>query len=113
MDNRLYLKRYICYLRDDCETTVVDVINGLIPKVGMHQMQKSGYRVLFCFVTLKASSSGTFKFAVRFAASGVVGTAMLEYYLRGVLRRYKHCTGHITTGSWKGRLYSTLYLFMP
>ena len=24
-------------------------------------------------------------------------------YLFGVLRPFKHCTGHITTGSWKGR----------
>ena len=24
-------------------------------------------------------------------------------YLIGVLRRFQHCTGHITTGSWKGR----------
>ena len=23
-------------------------------------------------------------------------------YLFGVLRRFQHCTGHITTGSWKG-----------
>ena len=23
--------------------------------------------------------------------------------LLGVLRRFQHCTGHITTGSWKGR----------
>ena len=31
---------------------------------------------------------------------------MLTYqfiYLFGVLRRFQHCTGHITTGSWKGR----------
>ena len=27
----------------------------------------------------------------------------LFVYLFGVLRRFKHCTGHITTGSWKGR----------
>ena len=26
----------------------------------------------------------------------------LFIYLFGVLRRYQHCTGHITTGSWKG-----------
>ena len=27
-----------------------------------------------------------------------------EYlYLFGVLRRFQHCTGHITMGSWKGR----------
>ena len=24
-------------------------------------------------------------------------------YLIGVLHRFQHCTGHITTGSWKGR----------
>ena len=24
-------------------------------------------------------------------------------FLFGVLRRFQHCTGHITTGSWKGR----------
>ena len=24
-------------------------------------------------------------------------------YLFGVLHRFKHCTGHITMGSWKGR----------
>ena len=25
------------------------------------------------------------------------------FYLFGVLRRFQHCTGHITMGSWKGR----------
>ena len=25
------------------------------------------------------------------------------FCLFGVLRRFQHCTGHITTGSWKGR----------
>ena len=25
------------------------------------------------------------------------------FYFWGVLRRFQHCTGHITTGSWKGR----------
>ena len=28
---------------------------------------------------------------------------MLLIYLFGVLRHFQHCTGHITTGSWKGR----------
>ena len=28
---------------------------------------------------------------------------VLFIYLFGVLRRFQHCTGHITTGSWKGR----------
>ena len=27
----------------------------------------------------------------------------VEIYLFGVLRRFQHCTGHITMGSWKGR----------
>ena len=27
----------------------------------------------------------------------------LFIYLFGVLRRFQHCAGHITTGSWKGR----------
>ena len=31
----------------------------------------------------------------------------LRIYLFGVLRRFQHCTGHITTGSWKGRGNST------
>ena len=26
-----------------------------------------------------------------------------NFYLFGVLRRFQHCTGYITTGSWKGR----------
>ena len=29
--------------------------------------------------------------------------ANLFIYLFGVLRRFQHCTGHIMTGSWKGR----------
>ena len=28
---------------------------------------------------------------------------LFYFYLFGVLRRFQHCTGHITTGSWKGR----------
>ena len=28
---------------------------------------------------------------------------MMGTYLFGVLRCFQHCTGHITTGSWKGR----------
>ena len=27
----------------------------------------------------------------------------MSIYLIGVLCRFQHCTGHITTGSWKGR----------
>ena len=43
----------------------------------------------------------------------------LYIYLFGVLRRFQHCTGHITTGSWKGRgnqyiqLVKVLYCKLP
>ena len=30
-------------------------------------------------------------------------TTMVSIYLFGVLHHFQHCTGHITTGSWKGR----------
>ena len=29
--------------------------------------------------------------------------SFIYFYLFGVLRRFQHCTGHITMGSWKGR----------
>ena len=32
-----------------------------------------------------------------------LGVLNLFIYLLGVLRRFQQCTGHITTGSWKGR----------
>ena len=36
--------------------------------------------------------------------SGISTTIFnLFIYLFGVLRHFQHCTGHITTGSWKGR----------
>ena len=39
------------------------------------------------------------------ASVGFPSTQLLMelIYLFGVLRRFQHCTGHITTGSWKGR----------
>ena len=33
----------------------------------------------------------------------LLAVALLFIYLFGVLRRLQHYTGHITTGSWKGR----------
>ena len=33
----------------------------------------------------------------------IIGPRGLFICLFGVLRRFQHCTGHITTGSWKGR----------
>ena len=44
---------------------------------------------------------------VKFPSEGQVIIASLvdnnSICLFGVLRRFQHCTGHITTGSWKGR----------
>ena len=40
--------------------------------------------------------------AAQFKKVGV-GNLILFVCLFGVLRRFQHCTGHITTGSWKGR----------
>ena len=34
---------------------------------------------------------------------GGIFRLLLFIYLFGILRRFQHCTGHITTGSWKGR----------
>ena len=42
-----------------------------------------------------------------------------DVYLFGILRHFQHCTGHITTGSWKGRgnqyiqLVKVLYCKLP
>ena len=49
----------------------------------------------------------------------LVSLFLLFIYLFGVLRRFQHCTGHITTGSWKGRgnqyiqLVRVLYCKLP
>ena len=34
---------------------------------------------------------------------GTLSNVSYLFILFGVLRRFQHCTGHITTGSWKGR----------
>ena len=39
----------------------------------------------------------------RFATVWLVYGYHTSVYLFGVLRRFQHCTGHITMGSWKGR----------
>ena len=36
-----------------------------------------------------------------------ISKSLLFQYLFGVLRRFQHCTGHITTGSWKAEETST------
>ena len=42
-------------------------------------------------------------FPARWVICYGVTIAFLYLYLFGVLRRFQHCTGHITMGSWKGR----------
>ena len=37
------------------------------------------------------------------ACWGLIWLVCQFVYLFGVLHRFQHCTGHITTGSWKGR----------
>ena len=39
----------------------------------------------------------------KFSTPSVKQVSDFFIYLFGVLRRFQHCTGHITTGSWKGR----------
>ena len=38
-----------------------------------------------------------------FVFFSITSSLRLSIYLFGVLRHFQHCTGHITTGSWKGR----------
>ena len=42
-------------------------------------------------------------FLVQLAVGFVSEDIIYLFYLFGVLRHFQHCTGHITTGSWKGR----------
>ena len=51
----------------------------------------------------EASQTGSPK--VNLCENGASGTEVSSMFicLFGVLRRFQHCTGHITTGSWKGR----------
>ena len=59
---------------------------------------------------------------LRYCNSELILPFNLVIYLFGVLRRFQHCTGHITMGSWKGRgnqyiqfirvLYCFIYLFI-
>ena len=41
---------------------------------------------------------------IKFSKKKIVNVIQVGLFcLFGVLRRFQHCTGHITTGSWKGR----------
>ena len=53
---------------------------------------------------LKCTSIALFQ--LRTLWNNVMNTTIIKVlfmYLFGVLRHFQHCTGHITTGSWKGR----------
>ena len=56
-----------------------------------------------------AATSDGLSAQVRLPINASIFTAELQamkmafIYLFGVLRHFQHCTGHITTGSWKGR----------
>ena len=53
------------------------------------------------------------------AYPGIAGAFHILFYLFGVLCHFEHCTGHIMTGSWKGRgnqyiqLVKVLYCKLP
>ena len=48
--------------------------------------------------SLWKNEHGYFRYRLNYFSVGYI-----FLYLFGVLRRFQHCTGHITTGSWKGR----------
>ena len=49
------------------------------------------------------SSEVCFTIIIHHLVKVKVGVLRLFIYLFRVLRCFQHCTGHITTGSWKGR----------
>ena len=61
----------------------------------------------------------TCRLCIHLRSTHTTATYDLFIYLFGVLRRFQHCTGHITTGSWKGRgnqyiqLVKVLYYKLP
>ena len=64
-------------------------------KIDMHIIL---YLYTVCSLVFKEGHSTIFVAHLR-----VYTATMGCIYLFGVLRRFQHCTGHITTGSWKGR----------
>ena len=58
-------------------------------------------RSLFCFVFIGAPYHGYVTLPMH--KQVVIFVSILFIYLFGILGRFQHCTGHITTGSWKGR----------
>ena len=54
---------------------------------------------------------GSIILGLKFKKKSTHITASEFIYLFGVLRRFQHCTGHITTGSWKVCLFGVLRRF--
>ena len=63
--------------------------------------------------------AGTYRLSVVDNGGNNYVVSAVFIYLFGVLRRFQHCTGHIMTGSWKGRgnqyiqLVKVLYCKLP
>ena len=71
---------------------------------------EQNYDIMYYFQEcFKMEYNMSFKIVASFWLSVVEFCVILPYinhvfiYLFGVLRRFQHCTGHITTGSWNGR----------
>ena len=72
-----------------------------------------GYFILLCAQTFRSLCFriiNPYSYADLVKTRGTRSHPVLIYitnfqliYLFAVLRRFQHCTGHITTGSWKGR----------
>ena len=71
---------------------------SISPKPSVAPMGKVPLQVLKELEQQARQNLSTINFTATFAK-----TASSCICLFGVLRRFQHCTGHITTGSWKGR----------
>ena len=64
--------------------------------------QKRSVTLLLIVILVFLQRSVT-KMNIKASVSVLTLNAFMKVSLFGVLRRFQHCTGHITTGSWKGR----------
>ena len=83
------------------------MINPFICKLNiMYRAFSKIKKMVYCFSTWISKTVRLF-FVGLFSSFPSVTKGLAQYiyfiYLFGVLRRFQHCTGHITTGSWKGR----------
>ena len=94
--------------------------NGLLKKLHDMELPSDILRIISSFLidrTIQVKIGNTLSEVVELLAGTL--HLFLYVYLFGVLRRFQHCTGHITTGSWKGRgnqyiqFVSVLYCKLP